>query len=132
MSNDFEKMRKQYTEEARELWGDTDAYKESEQRTSGYTSEEWGEMYNGMIAIIEGFAALNKRGVEADHEKPRLQVRKLQQFITEHLYNCTDESLAGLGELYVTDARFKKNIDKHGEGTAEYIAACIRAYFQDQ
>ena len=34
----------------------------------------------------------------------------------------------GLGEMYVADDRFRKNIDRHGEGTAEFVSACIKSY----
>ena len=132
MNNDYEKMRKQYADEARALWGDTDAFKESERRTAGYTADDWSVLHDSMDAILEGFAKLNERGVAPDHEKPRLQVRKLQQFISDHMYNCTDEILKGLGEMYVSDERFTKNIDKHGEGTAAYISACIKSYCADK
>ena len=128
MNNDYEKMRKQYADEARALWGDTDAFKESERRTAGYTADDWSAMHDSMDAILEGFAKLNERGVAPDHEKPRLQVRKLQQFISDHMYNCTDEILKGLGEMYVADERFIKNIDRHGDGTAAYLSACIKSY----
>lgn len=128
MNNDYEKMRDQYADEALALWGDTDAFKESERRAAGYTDEDRNTIRDGMDAILEGFAKLNARGVAPDHEKPRLQVRKLQQFISDHMYNCTDEILKGLGELYIADARFKENIDRHGDGTAAYISACIKSY----
>ena len=128
MDQQFEDMRKQYTEEAFERWGDSDAGRECERRTAGYTQDDWSELSDGMDAIMEGFAKLHARGVAPDHEKPRLQVRKLQQFITDRMYTCTDEILAGLGQLYVTDERFTKNIDKHGEGTAAYVSECIKNY----
>ena len=128
MNNDYEKLRKQYADEARALWGDTDAFKESERRSAGYTADDWSVLHDSMDAILEGFAKLNERGVAPDHEKPRLQVRKLQQFISDHMYNCTDEILKGLGEMYVADERFKKNIDRHGDGTAAYLSACIKSY----
>ena len=127
MNNDYEKMRDQYAKEARLLWGDTEAFKESEHRAAGYTEEDLSAIRDGMDAILEGFAKLNARGVAPDHEKPRLQVRKLRQFISDHMYNCTDEILKELGEMYVADERFKKNIDRHGEGTAAYISACIKS-----
>ena len=117
-----------YMEEARERWGDTEAFKESEQRTANYTAADWEELAADLDVIMEGFGNLNARGVAPDHEKPRLLVRKLQQFITERMYTCTDEILLGLGQLYVTDERFTKNIDKHGEGTAAYINECIKVY----
>ena len=47
---------------------------------------------------------------------------------TENYYTCTDEILAGLGKMYVADERFKKNIDKYGEGTAEFTANAIAVY----
>lgn len=128
MGNDFEQIKNQYANEALNRWGDTDAYKESVQRMAGYSEDDWRELSGGMDAILDGFAKLNARGVAADHQKPRLQVRKLQQFITERMYPCTDEILAELGQMYVTDERFTKNIDKHGEGTAAYIAECIKSY----
>ena len=55
-------------------------------------------------------------------------VTKLQAHITANYYTCTDEILAGLGKMYVADERFKKNIDKYGDGTAEFAAAAIEAY----
>ena len=132
MSNDYKAMQDQYAEEAKQLWGDTEAYQENVRRMADYTQEDWNILRDGMDNIFEGFAKLNKRGVTPDHEKPRLLVRKLQMFIDQHMYHCTDEILAGLGELYVSDERFTKNIDKHGEGTAAYISACIKSYCADK
>ena len=126
MNNEYEK----YADEARKSWGDTEAYKEFEQRAARYTASDWEEFSAGMDAIMEGFAKLNARSVAPDHEKPHLQVRKLQQYISERMYPCSDEILAGLGQMYVADDRFKKNIDKHGEGTAVYVAECIKSYCQ--
>ena len=125
-------MQDRYAEEAKKLWGDTEAYIENERRMADYTQEDWDTLRDGMENIIEGFAKLNARGVTPDHEKPRLQVRKLQMFIDTHMYHCTDEILLGLGELYVSDERFTNNIDKHGEGTAAYIAACIKSFIAER
>ena len=128
MNNEYEKTRKQYSDEARERWGDTEAYKESEQRTADYTANDWNDLSAGMDAIMAGFAELKSEGVAPDDEHVRLQVEKLKQFITERMYTCTDEILSGLGQIYVADERFTKNIDRHGKGTAEYTAACIKSY----
>ena len=121
-------MNDKYMNEARERWGDTAAYKESEQRTANYTAADWNELCAGMDAIMAGFAELKKAGVAPDDEAASLQVEKLKQFITERMYTCTDEILAGLGQMYVADDRFTKNIDKHGEGTAAYVSECIKNY----
>jgi hypothetical protein len=77
---------------------------------------------------MAGFAELKADGASPDSEQSRRQVEKLKQFITEKMYTCTDEILAGLGQMYVADERFTKNIDKHGDGTAEYIGECINSY----
>lgn len=132
MNKDEKMMRVPYAEEAKKLWGDTEAYQEYERRMADDTQEDRDVLRDGMENIIDGFAKLNARGVAPDHEKPRLQVRKLQLFIDEHMYHCTDEILSGLGELYVSDERFTKNIDRHGEGTAAYIAACIKSFIADK
>ena len=55
-------------------------------------------------------------------------VKKLQDFITDNFYNCTNEILSGLGAMYSADERFRKNIDKHGIGNAEYISKAIEVY----
>ena len=51
--------------------------------------------------------------------------------ISANYYNCTDEILAGLGKMYVGDKRFKKNIDKHGDGTAEFVAQAVAIYTKE-
>ena len=117
-----------YADEASMRWGDTEAYKECERRTANYTSADWNELLAGMDAIMEGFAKLKASGVAPNADSARLQVEKLKQFITDRIYTCTDEILAGLGQMYVADERFTRNIDKHGEGTAAYVRECIKKY----
>lgn len=115
----------QYEHEAKQRWGNTDAYKEFEQRDTDFSKSA-----ALLDAVFEEFAALNRDGVSPDSEKAKITVEKLQQCITDNFYTCTDEILAGLGQLYVADERFKTNIDKHGEGTAAYAAPCIERYFE--
>ena len=119
---------KQYADEVRERWGDTEAYRESERRTANYSQSDWDALYDGMDAIMAGFAELKADGASPDSEQSRRQVEKLRQFITDNMYTCTDEILAGLGQMYVADERFTKNIDKHCDGTATYIGECINSY----
>lgn len=111
--------------ETRERWGDTSAYHEHEQKTKNYTKEKWTEASDGLMAIFAEFAACKAR---ADSDEAQALVAKLQGHITANYYTCTDEILAGLGKMYVADERFKKNIDKHGEGTAEFAATAIEVY----
>jgi len=116
---------KNYETEARSRWGITDAYREHEQKTKNYTKEKWAEATDGLMAIFPEFAACKDSGVSADSAEAQALVVKLQEHITANYYTCTDEILAVLGKMYVADERFKKNIDKNGEGTAEFAAEAI-------
>ena len=119
---------KNYETEARERWGDTDAYREHEQKTKSYTKEKWAEVNEGLMAIFSEFAKCKESGVSADSAEAQALVTKLQNYITANYYNCTNEIFAGLGKMYVCDERFKKNISKHGDGTAEFAAEAIEVY----
>jgi len=119
---------KNYETEARERWGNTDAYCEHEQKTKNYTKEKWAEANDGLMAIFAEFAVCKQSGADADSNKAQALVAKLQEHITANYYTCTDEILAGLGKMYIADERFKKNIDKYGEGTAKFASDAIAAY----
>ena len=121
---------KNYETEARSRWSATDAYHEHEQKTKNYTKEKWIEANDGLMAIFAEFAACRASGASADSNEAQALVAKLQAHITANYYTCTDEILIGLGKMYVADERFKKNIDKYGEGTAEFAAEGIRIYVE--
>ena len=121
-----------YETEARARWGNTDAYREHEQKTKNYTNENWAEANDGLMTIFAEFAACKGSGALADSSEAQALVAKLQAHITANYYNCTYEILAGLGKMYVADERFKKNIDKYGEGTAEFAAEGIRIYVENK
>ena len=114
-----------YETEARTRWGNTAAYREHEQKTKNYTKDKWAEANDGMMAIFAEFAACKNSGASADSAEVRALVAKLQAHITANYYTCTDEILAGLGKMYVDDERFKRNIDKYGDGTAEFVSEAI-------
>ena len=114
--------------ETYERYGNTGAYREYEQKTKNYTKEKWTEANKGMMAIFAELAACKSSGASADSAEAQTLVAKLQAHITANYYTCTDEILAGLGKMYVADERFKKNIDKYGEGTAEFVATAILRY----
>ena len=119
-----------YKNEICERWGDTSAYREHEQKTKNYTKEKWTEANDGLMAIFAEFAALKNSGASVDSAEVQALVAKLQAYITENYYTCTDEILAGLGKMYVADERFKKNIDKYGDGTAKFVSEGIRIYVE--
>ena len=122
-NNEYKDLKNKYAEEVRQRWGDTAAYKENESRNT-----DFGKAAALLDAVFEEFAELDRSGVSPDDEAAKIQVEKLQRCITENFYTCTNEILAGLGQMYAADERFKNNIDKHGEGTAEFVSQCIKSY----
>ena len=123
-------MNNKYSEEVGKLWSSTSACREHEQKTKNYTKEKWAEANDGLMAIFAEFATCKDSGANAASAEAQALVAKLQAHITANYYTCTDEILAGLGKMYVVDARFKKNIDKHGEGTAEFVADAIAMHIK--
>ncbi|MBR0114336.1 MAG: MerR family transcriptional regulator [Firmicutes bacterium] len=117
----------EYAREAKKQWGGTPAYAEYEKKSSGRTAEEQKAIADRMMDIFAGFASV-KDGDPAGSEAQAL-VRKLQAFITENYYTCTDEILAGLGKAYGAGGEFTKNIDgRAGEGTAAFAAKAVEAW----
>ncbi len=117
-----------YDLEAKHRWGETDAYKEYEQKTANYTKDKWQDVNDGLMKVFANFAECMNNGHLTDLYESQTQVKKLQNYITENYYTCTDEMLAGLGQMYVADARFKNNIDKQTPGTAAFISEAIATY----
>ena len=119
---------KNHETEARERWGDTAAYREHAEKTKHYSKEKWAEANEGLMAIFAEFAACRDSGADAASDAAQALAAKLQAHITANYYTCTGEILAGLGKMYVADERFKGNIDRYGEGTAEFAAAAIARF----
>lgn len=117
-----------YDQEARERFGDTAAYREYEQKTARYTKDQWQNATDGLNAVFAKFAACKKDGHTADSAAAQALVKELQTYITEHYYTCTNEILAGLGQMYSADERFKTNLDAHAPDTANYVSSAIKAY----
>ena len=118
----------QYRAEARERWGNTDAYRQHARKTQNYSRQDWAALAAGMDHIMAEFALCVKRGETPASAEAQHLVQALQDHITRHYYNCTTPILAGLGQMYVEDERFRHNIDQHGDGTAAFIREAIRAF----
>ena len=117
-----------YNNEVKERWGNTEAYAEFDKKTKGYSKERFADINTGLEYFFRDFAVLLQSGAEPDFPEAQALVKKLQGYITENYYTCTDEILAGLGQMYVADERFKANIDKYADGTAEYVSKAITSY----
>lgn len=117
----------EYAAEAKASWGKTEAYKEYEQKFAGRSKETQQKLNVKMMEIFAEFGKIKEQS--PDGENAAKMVKKLQDFITENFYTCTDEILRGLGKMYVGSSEFTVNIDKAGgEGTAEFADKAIQAY----
>ena len=117
-----------YDSEAKKRFGETEAYKEYEQKTANYTKDKMQSINDGLMDIFAKFSLCLKNGNTADSNEAQALVKELQDYITENYYTCTNQILAGLGQMYVADERFKTNIDKNGNGTAEFVNEAIKVY----
>ena len=111
----------QYAAEAKAKWGKTEAYTEYEKRGKGADAGD---------ALMALFAEVgNLRHLSPDAPQVQTMVANIQSFITDNYYTCTKQILAGLGQMYIADERFKENIDRAGgEGTAEFVSRAIEIY----
>ena len=117
----------EYAAEAKARWGNTDAYRAAEQKRGSQSKDEQAAGDHALMAVFAEFGKL-LGGDPASAEALAL-AKKLQDTITENYYPCTKEILAGLGEMYTADERFRENIDRAGgAGTAEFAAQAIQNY----
>ena len=123
-NSEFEK----YKAEAKEKWGKTDAYKEHTEKTKHYSKDKWDSLAGEMNDILAEFALCMKNDKGPDSAKAQNLVKMLQNHITENYYCCTNEILAGLGQMYDADERFQNHIDTHADGTAAFICEAIEVY----
>lgn len=117
----------EYAAQAKASWGTTPAYKEYEERSKGRTKEDDRKIHQGMIDIFAEFGQI--RHTDPASEEAQAMAKKLQDYITEHMYTCTKEILSGLGKMYACGGDFTTNIDKiGGEGTAVFASQAIEVY----
>ncbi len=127
-NSEFEAQRAQYEKEANARWGTSSAYKEFAEKTKDYSNEQQNELAAGMNGIIAEFARCKGDGFAPQSDAAQALVNKWQEYISEHYYSCTTEILSGLGQMYAADARFKENIDRQGDGTAQFMSDAIEVY----
>lgn len=117
----------EYAAQAKADWGDTEAYREYEQKSEGRSNEDNCLLGGQMMDIFTEFGSI--RGSDPASDAAQSLVKTLQGFISEHYYTCTKDILRGLGQMYAGGGDMTESIDRcGGEGTAEFAAAAIRTY----
>ena len=117
----------EYSVKAKELYGDTPEYKELEEKQKNRTEEEDRILADRFMLFFQEAGEMK----DIDPASPEAQdlVKRIQDYITEHLYTCSNKILRGLGKMYSGGGEFTKNIDEYGgEGTAEFVDNAIQIY----
>lgn len=117
----------EYAKQAKESWDATSEYKEFKEKNNNRTMSEVNALGHQLMEIVAEFGKLKEK--QANDPIVQTQVKKLQDFITEHYYHCTDEILSFLGMMYAAGGEFTININKAGgEGAAEFANMAIQKY----
>lgn len=122
----IEEHQKKYESETKERWGNSDAYKQSHNKTKKYTKEDWERVHAQTNAAYQLFLDAMVKGPES--KEAMIACEAHRQSITDNFYDCSMEIYVNLGEMYVADERFTKNINKIGEGLAEFMSEAIKIY----
>ncbi|MEG1004050.1 MAG: MerR family transcriptional regulator [Clostridium sp.] len=123
---EIEKHKEKYAKETKEKYGESDAYKESVEKTIKYEKEDWQDIYKEMESIFKSIGDNMDKG--ADSLEVQELVEAWRQFINDKFYNCTLEIFEGLGQMYIQDDRFTKNIDRTKEGLSAFLSEAIEIY----
>jgi hypothetical protein len=116
-----------YAEEARERWGDTEAYRQSEQRAARYTEQDWRDIKAASGAVTEGLARAMRSGQPADSAAAMDLAEEHRQQISRYFYDCGYDIHRGLGDMYVADPRFTAVYEQVAPGLAQYLRDAIHA-----
>jgi DNA-binding transcriptional MerR regulator len=116
-----------YAEEAELRWGETEAYKESQRRVSGYTKADWQRLKAEEEEIRARLAAALDAGLSPESEEAMSAAEAHRQHISRWFYECSYEIHRGLTEMYVSDERFRSNYDATAPGLAAFIRDAAHA-----
>ena len=121
----------EYSKQAKEQWGQTSEYKEFEEKTKNWTKDDEATVANGFMQLFVEFGQMKE--MDPADEQVQLQVRKLQDYITDHFYTCSDKVLCGLGRMYAGGGELTENIDDvGGAGTAEFAGKAIDIFYMNR
>jgi MerR family transcriptional regulator, thiopeptide resistance regulator len=125
MFEDFDPA--EYEQEARERWGDTDAYQQSARRTARYGEAEWAQIRTDSETVLADFTALLTAGAPADGAPARAVAERHRRHIAQWFYELSPQMHRTLAEMYITDARFAAGYEKVAPGLAQYVHDAVLA-----
>ncbi|NMP38177.1 MAG: MerR family transcriptional regulator [Clostridiales bacterium] len=127
---EMENAKEKYAQEAKAKWGDTHAYKQSEEKTAKYGSQDWNVAQAAGEEAYARFISVMNDGGSPQSEAAKLAAKGWQEYISKYFYDCTDVILESLAQMYVGDERFTENIDSRKPGLASFMSDSIGAYLK--
>jgi DNA-binding transcriptional MerR regulator len=122
----IEKHQKKYDQEVKNSYGNTKAYQESMQKMKSYKEDDWKRIHEKNENLYRRLIATMHKSPEDDEVQQIIHA--FRQHITDNYYECTPEIFRGLGDMYVNDPRFTKNIDKYSKGLAAFKREAMHIY----
>jgi DNA-binding transcriptional MerR regulator len=116
-----------YADEAEQRWGETEAWKQSQKRTSKYTKDDWVEIKAEMDATNSAFVSALTDGEPPTSERAMDAAEAHRLHINDRFYDLTPELHRGLGDMYLADPRFTKTYEDQAPGLAQYVRDAIHA-----
>jgi len=122
----------EYEAEVEERWGESDAYKQSAERTKRYTKADWEQIKAEGDANTAEFLRLMDAGAAPDSPEALAAAADKHAQLEKWFYDAPLSMFANLADMWVDDVRFKNNIDKAREGMAAYQRAAVKAWVASQ
>ncbi|MFC4427617.1 MerR family transcriptional regulator [Deinococcus navajonensis] len=118
----------QYEDEARERWGETEAYRQSTERTRRYGPAEWAQLKTEGEALTTRYLALMDAGVPPGSPEAHAVAAEHRAYFSRWFYDASAEMMRGLAQMWIQDERFTRNIDKARTGLAAYQSSVVAAW----
>ena len=127
-----DKVGGEWADEAEQRWGDTrrgdnSAYKQSQQRTSKYTKQDWVRLKAEADEGLRAFANVLRAGTAPDSPAAMDLAEAHRDYISRWFYDCDHDTHRGLAQMYVADPRFSKLYEDVAPGLAQYVHDAIVA-----
>ena len=116
-----------YSEEAEQRWGGSEAYAQSQKRAAGYTKKDWLRIKAEGADLDARFANALSAGIASDSEQAMALAEEHRQQIARNFYDCSPQMHRGLAEMFVSDQRFRARYEEIAPGLAEFVADAMRA-----
>ena len=112
-----------YEEQAIEKYGE-ETIEESKKRQSG-KEDIVAEKFN---SVFRSMAEYRKNNIDIKEKEVQSKIEDLYNYMNEYAFDCSVEVFSYIGKGYYQNPEFKNNIDKFGEGVAEYTSKAIEVY----